>query len=716
MSSNLLRRRGRRRIDQRYPVNMSHPLNRGLLAWWLCLPGRLTGFTWYDLLGNYNGTIVNANVAGTGLGPTRRRGGFGEFDSTQASNSAVVVAPAAKGPWCKLGTGDFTLSCWTMIPTGTTFGVAPFFSSNYDGGGHHWGLQNNRILLAFVGSASPVISTFVQPNDGSWHHLVLTRQAGVVTHYVDGAQAGTPGSPFNGTMANTSIDNRICARGGGGSGQSFTGGMDSYRIYNRALPAAEISLLYLNELQGNPGTLRRRQRLLYPNFATVTRLAGQGGTAAGGQTNQTQYFSIRPQGGPVLGGRAPPTYSALPLGGALLSGQTKTTYINPPMGGLLAGGQTSSTLTYSVPVLGGTLIGGQTSYVRAYTPSGGVVQGGPRTLVQFSILAMGGLMFGSTTQPLVNAPPAAPGLLPPAPWPQPPATPGQIPPPPIMFEPLAPSQVKINPFNRVMVDYAIRGTATISWDINPHFHDPGPWTFQLQVSKADLSNDHAPFVDVGEPLGSDSTQTTDYIYRAYGKEVETYYRVLLTTAASPFGPARTYASDPASVWGHLDFHTWHLMQEMVRKESLRLQRLKVGVPGYLLKARRAGTLCPRCTDAATGDQTDGYCPICYGTRFQGGYYQAQGQIYIDQGLFSIYVHLDANLGTSEGQLPMVKGHFVGMPTAGSFDVWCNQTADLRYYLRKKDVTAHIRGVPFVYEIEMELAPFSDIIYQVPLHE
>lgn len=59
-------------------LNRSHPLARGLAGFWIPLPGRGTGRTFYDLANGYNGTLTN--------GPTWAAGpnGFGaiDFDTT----------------------------------------------------------------------------------------------------------------------------------------------------------------------------------------------------------------------------------------------------------------------------------------------------------------------------------------------------------------------------------------------------------------------------------------------------------------------------------------------------------------------------------------------------------------------------------------------------------------------------------------------------------
>jgi hypothetical protein len=265
------------------------------------------------------------------------------------------------------------------------------------------------------------------------------------------------------------------------------------------------------------------------------------------------------------------------------------------------------------------------------------------------------------------------------------------------------------PFERVEVAYAVRGTTSLFWSINPRFNGGAqPWTFYVQTSPVAVTDPFA-WTTISPPLTA--TNYWDVAERVFGKEHTVFYRVCLVTADQP---PRYFVSPPANVYGDLDFHHWQLLQEMVRKELLRLQRLNVGVQGFLLKRLDSGILCTRCTDPLTWDQTDGWCPVCYGQKYVGGYYQAQAQVFVSLETWQNYIHQEVPLGTTDRELPIVQGHFVGMPFVDSFDAWANATSDLRYYLRKKEVVAQLRGVPFLYEVQMSQAPFTDVIYHVPL--
>jgi hypothetical protein len=73
-------------------VNDGHPLNRGLVTWWLARPGlNYGGARWYDPIGLNHGTLANFG-AGSGWSGTTRPGGFGQLTFDAAAGSAVDPA------------------------------------------------------------------------------------------------------------------------------------------------------------------------------------------------------------------------------------------------------------------------------------------------------------------------------------------------------------------------------------------------------------------------------------------------------------------------------------------------------------------------------------------------------------------------------------------------------------------------------------------------
>ncbi len=264
-----------------------------------------------------------------------------------------------------------------------------------------------------------------------------------------------------------------------------------------------------------------------------------------------------------------------------------------------------------------------------------------------------------------------------------------------------------SPFQRVRVDYSIRGTARISWEIEPRFYEPEPWSFQLQTADTDVP-DPAAWVNVGSPVVG-VFQTTDSIQRAFGKDGGVFYRVVLTTNIS-----NVYTSPAAMTLGNLDFHSWYTYQELVRKEYLRMRRLKVGTEGLLLRAKQAGTPCTACTDRDTQEQTDAQCPTCFGQRFVGGYYVAEPDVFADEGPSGHALNIDLKASGMVDPKTGGRARFVAIPSLNAYDVWCGKTSGNRYYIRNLDIIGQIRGVPVVVEVDLQLIPLDSVLYTFPL--
>jgi hypothetical protein len=108
------------------PADRMHPLNRGLVAWWLALPGLMGGPRWRDLIGTNDGVLTNGPV----WKPTTRPGGWGclSFDGTD-DRVQVPTAPAL----AQVGTGDFYISFWLFVRSAPS--QYDTIASTYGGGG-----------------------------------------------------------------------------------------------------------------------------------------------------------------------------------------------------------------------------------------------------------------------------------------------------------------------------------------------------------------------------------------------------------------------------------------------------------------------------------------------------------------------------------------------------------------------------------------------------
>lgn len=263
------------------------------------------------------------------------------------------------------------------------------------------------------------------------------------------------------------------------------------------------------------------------------------------------------------------------------------------------------------------------------------------------------------------------------------------------------------PFDRVFVDYLTLGCTRVSWEINSHFREPEPWVFQLQVAEADIPS--ANWTNVGPPV-TNTFLAIDPSQRYCGKTDGVFYRVSVTSAIG-----NTHYSEITPASGVLDYKNWHFAQELIRKENLRLRQLGVGQEGFLLKAKRSGTPCPVCLDPRTGEVTDSNCTICYGQRWEGGFYDAYPAYFGDINVSGKF-YLNRELEQGEGMVytQINEGEFVATPFLLMNDVFVSKTSDYRYQIHSINITTHIKGVPIIHKAELRLIPTDWIIYQFPI--
>lgn len=261
-----------------------------------------------------------------------------------------------------------------------------------------------------------------------------------------------------------------------------------------------------------------------------------------------------------------------------------------------------------------------------------------------------------------------------------------------------------NPFRRVGVDFVTDGYARVTWDLDKTLTDDGPYLYQLQCSQSGVK-DASDWVDVGPPE-EDATFLVDPTRRLWGVAGTLNYRVVLTTASYP------YVSMAANVYGLLDREQWLTVREVFRKEEMMLRRF-TGIRGYLLKAKRYGTVCPSCTDPVSFEVRNSNCAVCYGLGFTGGYHPPVPFSMIDIGNeeYEERVAYNEGLGTVADNL-VVKGRALARLPVVSRDVWVAQGSDRRYHVHKVATLSARLGYPIVFGIELRQAPKSDVLYSI----
>jgi hypothetical protein len=234
------------------PLDPSSPLNQGLVCDFTTAPWLYGGNTWYDLSGQYRGTLTNM-TAGYGFQSTTRPGGCGEmrFDGVNdyisiPSNSSLQLSRA------------FAVSVWFKM-TGTTSDYATIvskgvgnISTNYDfrliTDGAGTTLFNGVNLVAGEAYASTSISL------NTWYNAIVIANGSTLSTYLNGVLKTTTNA-FEPYRASTDV-----LYIGGGNGATFPGLIDAFRIYNRALSPAEVAGLYLAQQEQYSPLLYRHRR------------------------------------------------------------------------------------------------------------------------------------------------------------------------------------------------------------------------------------------------------------------------------------------------------------------------------------------------------------------------------------------------------------------------------------------------------------------------
>jgi hypothetical protein len=244
-------------IDLTNPVNRSHSLNAGKVAWWLALPGLDGGGKLYDLLGFNTGALTNMTAA-SGWRGTTRPGGWGHLvmdgtdDRVAATPSGTVSGAYTVAVWTRPTVNQASQVFSSRRGSDFTFDLqyAGIGSAPTGGGGLHADIGTGS---AWLTTAANVAYPFIL---GNWYHLAYAVTASGYAIYVNGVQVAT--GAFSGTPLLWDPAHGIDI---GGQSTFFAGALDDTQVWARALSTAEVQALYQAGLQGYPGMLNRLGRL-----------------------------------------------------------------------------------------------------------------------------------------------------------------------------------------------------------------------------------------------------------------------------------------------------------------------------------------------------------------------------------------------------------------------------------------------------------------------
>ena len=274
-------------VDVCNPVNFTHALGKGLLAWWLYLPQLCAGGTrWVSLAGPTPGTlttIANAPTATSGWKRgSIRKGGFGEL-RLDGTNDHVTF-----GTTDRLRPTTLTVCCWTWATAAPASDYAGIVTHNRFGQPEGWALYLDTTgkLTFQIGDAT----TSTNPVDpavftlGAWTHIAGTYDGVNARLYKNGLLLDTD--------ARTTIAYEAAQQAALGTWSTvaatpyYTGFLDDVRVYSRPLSEKEISQVY------------HHSRLWYPDLLNRFPLpTGKAAAVAGRTTKNTRSMGLGLQQG-----------------------------------------------------------------------------------------------------------------------------------------------------------------------------------------------------------------------------------------------------------------------------------------------------------------------------------------------------------------------------------------------------------------------------------
>ena len=89
-------------------------------------------------------------------------------------------------------------------------------------------------------------------------------------------------------------------------------------------------------------------------------------------------------------------------------------------------------------------------------------------------------------------------------------------------------------------------------------------------------------------------------------------------------------------------------------------------------------------------------------------------IWCDLSPYSGRRHIDDDATRGTVTDLIMQGRMLMMPIVEPLDVWISRRTDDRYYVQSIQDVAEIRGVPLIGNLQMRPAPFTDVIYNIPI--
>ena len=191
-----------------------------------------------DLSGNYDGTGTAIQYAA---------GRYGQAASFNGSASRVINTASGIG---NLSDTSISLSCWfkfTASIADRIYLVAIEGSGSEQYIGLHLSSNKCGISIQRGSGTQDYRHSANDMNDGSWHHLVLTRSSTTFSDfkaYLDGETMSTSSTSNKGAGTGITFNKISMGYNDRKTSAYYNGQLDQVRIFNKALSAAEVTTLY----------------------------------------------------------------------------------------------------------------------------------------------------------------------------------------------------------------------------------------------------------------------------------------------------------------------------------------------------------------------------------------------------------------------------------------------------------------------------------------
>lgn len=247
-------------IDWVCPINWLSPLNRGLVSWWLNVPGMRGGSKWPDLCNRNHGTLTNMDPGTDWVGALGRPGGFGAVDCDGSNDNIPTGAGTNFFP---SGSTAATISAWlrpaSLASERRAVNFTNSFSSRF---GIAIGRTANKFSFLYRNSAPTLVelATAGTYSTSEWRLVTCTGAQSDAKIYIDGVQsASATDLSASDTMGavGSAVMNLVSFEG---SSSYYSGAIDDARVWTRVLSASEVLQLYNDSRTGYQGTLNWLQR------------------------------------------------------------------------------------------------------------------------------------------------------------------------------------------------------------------------------------------------------------------------------------------------------------------------------------------------------------------------------------------------------------------------------------------------------------------------